>query len=48
MPTDCTDTASQMITVNGLPTVTLSALSAVCAGAPAFSLSGGQSSGRNL
>ena len=37
----CTDTASQMITVNGLPTVTLSALSAVCAGAPAFSLSGG-------
>ena len=36
-----TDTATRTIKVNSLPTVTLSALSAVCAGAPAFSLSGG-------
>ena len=37
----CSDTASQTITVNGLPTVTLSALPAVCAGSPAFALAGG-------
>ncbi len=42
---NCSGSATQTITVNALPTVTLSAFSAVCADLPAFALSGGSPSG---
>ncbi len=41
----CTDSASTTITVDPLPTVTLSALSPVCADASTFALTGGTPSG---
>jgi hypothetical protein len=41
----CTDTASQSITVNPLPTVTFSNLSATCVNTSAFALSGGSPAG---
>ena len=41
----CSDMTTETITVNALPTVTLSALSAVCANTPSFSLSGGAPTG---
>ena len=37
----CSDTAHQTITVNTVPDVTLAAVNPVCAGAPAFELTGG-------
>jgi gliding motility-associated-like protein len=41
----CSNSTNGSITVNGLPTVTLSAQSAVCISAPSFPLSGGSPSG---
>jgi hypothetical protein len=41
----CTNSDTSNITVNSLPTVTLSSLAAVCAGAPTFALTGGSPSG---
>ncbi|WP_035758377.1 T9SS-dependent choice-of-anchor J family protein [Hugenholtzia roseola] len=41
----CTNTATQNITVNPLPTVTLGAFANVCISAPAFALTGGAPAG---